>query len=88
MRHELSPELLRLMTLTSAVLKPQEFLTARVLDALCPPDDIASRAMAAAKGLAAQPGFRAVKRQIRGGLAERLAARVASGHDAFLGEFG
>jgi enoyl-CoA hydratase len=88
MRHELSPDVLRLMTLTSAVLKPQELLTARVLDALCPADDIASRAIAAAKGLAAQPGFRAVKRQIRGGLAERLAARAASGHDAFLGEFG
>jgi enoyl-CoA hydratase len=88
MRHELSPELLRLMTLTSAVLKPSELLQARVLDALCPANDIASRAIAAAKGLAAQPGFRAVKRQIRGALAERLAALAASGEDAFLGEFG
>jgi enoyl-CoA hydratase len=88
MRHELSPELLRLMTLTSAVLKPSELLQARVLDALCASDDIKPRSIAAAKTLAAQPGFRAVKRQIRGGLAERLAARAASGHDAFLGEFG
>jgi enoyl-CoA hydratase len=88
MRHELSPELLRLMTLTSAVLKPQELLGARVLDALCPAEGIASRLIAAAKTLAVQPGFRAVKRQIRGALAERVAALAATGQDAFLGEFG
>jgi enoyl-CoA hydratase len=88
MRHELSPEFLRLMTLTSAVLRPQELLQARVLDALCPADEIRPRSIAAAKSLAAQPGFRAVKRQIRGGLAERLAALAASGQDAFLDAFG
>lgn len=88
MRHELSPELLRLLTLTSAVLKPSECLEACVLDALCPAEDIKSRAIAAAKSLAAQPGFRAVKRQIRGGLAERVAALAATGQDAFLDEFG
>jgi hypothetical protein len=29
-----------------------------------------------------------VKRQIRGGLAQRLAALAAAGQDVFLGEFG
>jgi enoyl-CoA hydratase len=57
MRHELAPELLRVMTLTSAVLKPRELQAARVLDALCPADDVRPRSLAAAKGLAAQPGF-------------------------------
>jgi len=88
MRHELAPELLRLMTLSSAVFKPTELLETRVVDLLCPAEDIKQRSIAAAKGLAAQPGFRAVKRQIRGQLAERLAALAASGQDAFLGEFG
>jgi enoyl-CoA hydratase len=88
MRHELAPELLRLMTLTSTVLKPQELLRARVVDQLCPADEIKPRSLAAAKSLAAQPGFSAVKRQIRGQLAERLAALAASGQDAFLGDFG
>jgi enoyl-CoA hydratase len=88
MRHELSPELLRLMTLSSAVLRPQELLQARVVDALCPADEIKPRSLAAAKNLAAQPGFRAVKRQMRGQLAERLAALAASGQDAFLSAFG
>ena len=88
MRHELAPELLRLMTLTSAVLKPHELLKARVLDALCPIEGIKARSLAAAKSMAAQPGFGAVKRQIRGGLAERLAALGASGQDAFLRAFG
>jgi enoyl-CoA hydratase len=88
MRHELSPELLRLMTLTSAVLSPREFLQARVLDSLCASEDLTTRAVAVATSLAGQPGFRAVKRQIRGPLAERLAALAAAGQDAFLGEFG
>lgn len=88
MRHELSPELLRLLTLTSAVLKVRELLEARVLDELCASEDLTSRSLAIAKSLAAQPGFRAVKRQIRGGLAERVAALAATGQDAFLDEFG
>ena len=86
--HELAPELLRRLTLTSAVLNPHELIAARVMDALCRLEDIETRSLAAAKGLAAQPGFCAVKRQIRGPLAERVAALAASGQDASLGEFG
>jgi enoyl-CoA hydratase len=61
---------------------------ARVPDALSPLEDIKSRSLAAARSLAAQPGFGAVKRQIRGPVAERVAALAVSGQDAFLGEFG
>ncbi|QIG91324.1 MULTISPECIES: enoyl-CoA hydratase/isomerase family protein [unclassified Bradyrhizobium] len=88
MRHELSPELLRRLTLTSAVLSPRECLDQRIFDALCAGADLQSKSIAAAKSLAAQPGFRAVKRQIRGGLAERLEGLALTGHDASLALFG
>jgi len=88
MRHELAPELLRHLTLTSAVLTPREFLQARVLDELCPAQDLRSRSLAIVSKLAAQPGFRAVKQQVRGGLAERIGRFVAAGHDPFLDAFG
>ena len=86
-RHELSPELLRRMTLTSAVLGMHE-LQARVIDELCAVEDLRSKSLAKAKSLAAQPAFRTVKQQIRGGLAQRVATLAASGQDALLEEFG
>ena len=85
MRHELAPELLRRLTLTSGVLSVRELLKIGVLDALCEVDDLKSKSMA--KRLAAQPAFRTVKRQIRGGLARRVAALASAGQDEFLGEF-
>lgn len=88
MRHELSPELLRRLTLTSAVLDARACLDDRILDALCAAEDLQSKSIASATSLAAQPGFRAVKRQIRGGLAERLAGLAAAGQDAYLDLFG
>jgi len=88
MRHELAPEMLRRLTLTSAVLSPRELLQARILDAVCALEDLKASSIASARSLAAQPGFRAVKRQIRGALAERAAALAASGQDAFLAAFG
>jgi enoyl-CoA hydratase len=88
MRHELAPEPLRRLTLSSAVLSMRELLAIWTIDELCAVDDLRSRALVQAKRLAAQPAFRAVKRQIRGGLAQRLAALAASGQDAFLSEFG
>jgi len=88
MRHELSPELLRRLTLTSAVLSTRELLGSRTVDELCAVDDLKSRSLARAKSLAAQPAFRTVKRQIRGGLAQRVAALASAGQDPFLGEFG
>jgi len=87
-RNELSPELLRHLTLSSAVLTPRDFLQSRVLDELCPVQDLRSRALAMATKLAAQPGFQAVKQQVRGDLRERIGRFVASGHDPFLDAFG
>jgi enoyl-CoA hydratase len=88
MRHELAPELLRHLTLTSAVLTPRALREAQVLDVLCPADELLPRSIAAAKGLAAQRGFRAVKQQVRGALAARLAGLAAAGQDPFLDAFG
>jgi enoyl-CoA hydratase len=88
MRHELAPELLRLMTLTSAVVTTQEFWEARIIDELCPSEEIKATSMARAKQLAAQSAFRAVKRQIRGALAERLAALASTGEEPSLAAFG
>ncbi|QOZ34997.1 hypothetical protein XH92_27700 [Bradyrhizobium sp. CCBAU 53421] len=59
-----------------------------LLDALCAGADLQSKSIAAARSLAAQPGFRAVKRQIRGGLAERLERLALTGQDAFPALFG
>src|SRR5215468_11151898 len=87
-RHELSPELLRRLTLTCAVLNTRELLEARILDALCTVEDLKLKSIALAKSLATQPGFRAVKRQIRGGLAERVADLASADQDAFFDEFG
>lgn len=88
MRHELRPEMLRRLTLSSAVLGTRELLAAGLLDALCGVEDVKSQSLEIARTLASQPGFRAVKRQIRGGLAKRVADLAATGEDAFLGEFG
>ena len=48
MRHELSPELLRRLTLTSAVLNMREFLEARILDALCTVEELKLKSIAMA----------------------------------------
>jgi enoyl-CoA hydratase len=87
MRHELSGEMLRLMTLSSAVLGVSELLAARILDAQCAAPELQSQAIATAKTLSSQPAFRAVKRQIRGALTDRLAALAATGQDAFIHAF-
>jgi enoyl-CoA hydratase len=88
MRHELAPELLRRLTLSSAVLSARELFEAGIIDALCPTEDVGPKSLAMAKQLAAQSGFRAVKRQIRGALAERLAALASTGEEPFLSAFG
>ena len=87
MRHELSPELLRRLTLTSAVLDTRQCLDQRIIDAVCAGADLQAGSIAAARSLAAQPGFRTVKRQIRGQLAARLEELALSGQDAFLSSF-
>jgi enoyl-CoA hydratase len=87
MRHELRGEMLRRMTLTSAVLSVKEVLEAGILDAQCAGDELISQASAMAASLSSQPAFRAVKRQIRGALADRLAALAAVGEDPFIAAF-
>lgn len=86
-RHELAPELLRRLTLTSAVLSPQDLREAGVIDQLCPPTELQTIAEGRVKALATQPAFRAIKRQIRGSLSDRVAELAASGQDPFLDAF-
>ncbi len=85
---ELAPSLLRRLTLTSATLGPAEAVAADIVDALVAPEDLIARACAAAVAMAAQPAFDAVKRQVRGPLAARVAALAASGEEPFLAAFG
>lgn len=85
---ELAPSLLRRLTLTSATLSPAEAVAADIADALVAPDALIAQASAAALAMAAQPAFAAVKQQVRGPLAARLAALAASGDEPFLAAFG
>ena len=48
-----------------------------VFDELARAETLMEAALEAARGLSAQPAFAEVKRQVRGGLAERLAKLVA-----------
>src|SRR5215831_15861737 len=54
MRHELSPELLRRLTLTSAVLTVSEVLEANILDMRCAGAELLSQSITTAKNLSAQ----------------------------------
>ena len=87
MRAELRPELLRRLTLTSAVLGVQELREAGVLDELHASVDLVPAAIKRAARLAQQPAFSRVKKQIRGDLASRLFALAATGEDAFIDSF-
>jgi enoyl-CoA hydratase len=80
-RAELSPPLLRRLTLTSATLSPAEFHALGVLDGVVPAEHLETVAVDAAKDLAAQPAFETVKQQLRGPTLARLAQLAASGDD-------
>lgn len=86
-RSELPPALLRRWTLSSTVVSGPELLEAGVIDGLHPAHALLSEAARQAAALAAQPAFVAVKRQIRGPLATRVAVLAASADDPFLDEF-
>lgn len=86
-RHELGPELLRRMTLASTVMTSKELHGLAVVDELSPTTDLTAIALRRAKTLAAQPGFHAVKQQIRGALAARVAALAASGQEPYIEAF-
>lgn len=87
-RAELSPELLRRLTLTSAVVGQAELLNAGVLDRLVPAESLEAEAVTAAGELAEQPAFALVKDQLRRPAQERLAALVASGDDPLIQALG
>ena len=76
---ELPSALRRQMTLSSAFVPGERLLAASVFDELAEPEAVVERALTRAAELSTQPGFVAVKRQIRGPLLERLRARVESG---------
>ncbi|HYC64712.1 MAG TPA: enoyl-CoA hydratase/isomerase family protein [Reyranellaceae bacterium] len=78
-RHELPPTLLRRWSLASTIVAPRELLATGVVDALHAPKMVLYEALKVAAELAKQPAFAAVKRQVRGPLADRIAALVASG---------
>jgi enoyl-CoA hydratase len=50
-------------------------------------EEIKSKSIEIARSLGAQPGFRAVKRQIRGALAKRVAELASAGEEPFLDAF-
>lgn len=81
---ELSPELLRRLTLTSQTLSPAVLHEHGVIDELCSAQDLLSTAQARVRQLADQPAFGLVKQQIRRETLTRLRAIVASGEDQLI----
>jgi enoyl-CoA hydratase len=80
-RQELPAPLLRLLTLASRSMTSAELLRHAVFDELAPPEQLADLARERARSLAAQPGFQAVKAQMRGGLAAQVRQLAASGSE-------
>jgi enoyl-CoA hydratase len=78
-RHEIPAPWLRRLALTSAEASAQDLHAAGLFDALCTAANLQSQAQEAAVRLASQPGFCAVKMQVRGALADHLAALRAAG---------
>jgi enoyl-CoA hydratase len=84
-RAELSPELLRRLTLTSETVTPRELHGLGVIDELCDAADLEARAEARVRALASQPGFGVVKEQVRRATLATLRAIVGSGEDRLIG---
>ncbi len=74
----LAPDLLRRLTLSSAIVSAADLAHRGVFDELTDPTVLLEGALARARELAGQPAFREVKEQVRGGLAKRLARIVAA----------
>ncbi len=84
-RDELPGPLLRSLTLTSRAV-PSSFLAGEgVFDELAAPEAIGGLARERAQELASQPAFAAVKAQMRGALAARVAARAREAREPFFG---
>jgi len=84
-RAELSPDLLRRLTLTSETATPAQLHGLGVIDELRSATDIAAAAEARLRALAGQPGLRLVKEQVRRATLSKLWAIVASGEDPLIG---
>ncbi|MFN8642620.1 MAG: enoyl-CoA hydratase/isomerase family protein [Candidatus Binatia bacterium] len=81
---ELPPDLVRVLCLTSAVGDPESHLLGRTIDRVVAHHLLRGEAIREALELAAQPGFRAVKRQVRAATAARLADIVARDDEPLL----
>ena len=88
MKHEMPAGLLRLMTLSSCVMSPQDLAQYALIDALAHRERIVEDAVAAAREFASQPAFEVVKKQVRGGLATELRALADAEADPYLASFG
>jgi enoyl-CoA hydratase len=88
MKHEMPASLLRLVTLSSRVMSPQDLVQYALIDALAGRERIVEDAVAAARELASQPAFETVKKQVRGGLAAELRALADAETDPYLASFG
>ena len=86
-RHEIEPNLLRRLTLTSETIGAADLHQAGIADALVLPEDLHATARERALETASQPGFVTVKRQIRGVLAGKVAALARTGDDPFAASF-
>jgi enoyl-CoA hydratase len=81
-RSELPPTLLRQLTLTSRSVSAADLLQHGVFDETAPPDQLTALASARARALAEQPGFQAVKKQMRGALADRVIELAQEGRES------
>ena len=87
-QHEVPAPLLRRLALASAIMSPRALTEAGVFDQAATADALVADASAAVVRLAAQPAFATVKRQVRGALADTVAALAAAGTDPYLDSFG
>jgi enoyl-CoA hydratase len=83
-RAELSPELLRRLTLTSVSVSAAELHSLGVIDHLRARDDLLESAIAEVRALAAQRGFRLVKEQIRRPVVQRIQTWANAGADPLI----
>lgn len=86
-RNEIPGPLLRNLTLTSRVVDQEMLLEAGLVDRVCKPDNLPVAISQTLHVMKAQPGFRAVKKQVRGRLQARLRTLVETGQDPILKAF-
>lgn len=88
MKAELAPDLLRRLTLTGAVLSPEELRLAGPIDSLVEAGSLLAAACALGREMASQTAFGLVKAQLRASTIERLRSIVATGDDPLLARIG